>query len=620
MANNIFQAKRTNVSGRTPNTTGSYVTNSQYIAAGEFALNMADGILYSSNGSAVITVGSNLVNQKITNSFTIDNNKAVRFTTVNASAVSYFIQQNDDNFVFYSTNTAYGTRPIWSVYANSITSNLQIQIPLQPLLGLVANGSIGSPGQLLASNGSSTYWTTVSGTGTVTSVDSANGIAGGPITGSGTLYVVAGNSTVFVNASGVHVNTSAIPAAVNVDAQYTWTNTQTFTNTITFNSTINATSNNASNFNGQPASYYTNASNITTGTLPWAQAPTGTVNTSGNFTLSGNTTLSGTNTTVSSNLNVTGSFLNVASAFVVNSTGAYHTGTVNAASHTVGTSTIANSTGVYAGVVNATTHSSGATFTANSTLVNAAAINVTGQVNTSTFYATSANIVSKIQLGTPTAFSFGANAIIEIDANQNTYTQIVVQNANTGNNASSDLVVTADTGNDSVDYIDLGINNSLYNQPLYNIIGAKDGYLYASNGALAIGTLTAKEVILHANGATSTDRKLTVNATAITIANSVTLVANGSAGVAGYVLTSNGATGSPYWSQAAGGGSVYLKGGASTIGSLATEGQNIFRVNANTLNNDTTIATGENAQATGPLSVASGKTLTIQTGARVAIV
>ena len=66
------------------------------------------------------------------------------------------------------------------------------------------------------------------------------------------------------------------------------------------------TANNATNFNGQPASYYTNATNITTGELPWTQAPTGTVNTSGNFTLSGNNTLAGTNTVISSNVTLSG--------------------------------------------------------------------------------------------------------------------------------------------------------------------------------------------------------------------------------------------------------------------------------------------------------------------------
>ena len=71
MANNVFQVKRTTVSGRQPNTTGSYATNSQYIAAGEFALNMADGILFTSNGSTVIPVGANNLNINVTGNATI---------------------------------------------------------------------------------------------------------------------------------------------------------------------------------------------------------------------------------------------------------------------------------------------------------------------------------------------------------------------------------------------------------------------------------------------------------------------------------------------------------------------------------------------------------------------
>ena len=56
MANNKILIKRTNVPGRVPNTTNS--SNSMYIAAGEFALNMADKQLYTSNGSSLITIGS----------------------------------------------------------------------------------------------------------------------------------------------------------------------------------------------------------------------------------------------------------------------------------------------------------------------------------------------------------------------------------------------------------------------------------------------------------------------------------------------------------------------------------------------------------------------------------
>jgi len=58
MSDILIQVKRTNVAGRTPNTTN--VANAQYIAEGELALNLPDGVLYSSNGSALIEVGAKL--------------------------------------------------------------------------------------------------------------------------------------------------------------------------------------------------------------------------------------------------------------------------------------------------------------------------------------------------------------------------------------------------------------------------------------------------------------------------------------------------------------------------------------------------------------------------------
>jgi len=45
--------------------------------------------------------------------------------------------------------------------------------------------------------------------------------------------------------------------------------------------------NNTTYLNGQPASYYTNATNITTGTLPYAQIPANVINTTAAFTISG---------------------------------------------------------------------------------------------------------------------------------------------------------------------------------------------------------------------------------------------------------------------------------------------------------------------------------------------
>ena len=190
MANKL-QIKRTSVSGRTPNTTNS--GNTHYIDTGEFALNMADGILYSSNGSAVIEIGSNTTTQRITNALNVDNDRRINFSTVNTSASAYFIQQNDDNFVFYTTNTAYGARAVWSIYANSVTSNLRFttqttfngNVDLN-VVAVYANGTPGTAGQVLASNGSSTYWV------------------------------------------------SPGAASVNTSAQFSWTNTHTFSANVSF--------------------------------------------------------------------------------------------------------------------------------------------------------------------------------------------------------------------------------------------------------------------------------------------------------------------------------------------------------------------------------------------------
>ena len=140
---------------------------------------------------------------------------------------------------------------------------------------------------------------------------------------------------------------------------------------------------------------------------------------------------------------------NVGTAVVANATGVWTTGTVNAAAHTTAGLTInatsivpasnssgqllGNSTARFAlsattidattitgtsanvtGSVNASSHTVGTTFTANATLVNAAAINITGQVNTATLYATtSANIASAVQANATGIWTTGtANAAV----------------------------------------------------------------------------------------------------------------------------------------------------------------------------------------------------------------
>lgn len=101
MANTKFQIKRSAVSGRLPNT--SDPSNTAFIDAGELAINLIDEKVFSSNGTISFEVGANL-------------------TSISVSG----------NATFSS---------------------------------IVANGSVGTDGQVLASNGSTVYWETAAGGG-----------------------------------------------------------------------------------------------------------------------------------------------------------------------------------------------------------------------------------------------------------------------------------------------------------------------------------------------------------------------------------------------------------------------------------------------------------------------
>jgi hypothetical protein len=155
------------------------------------------------------------------------------------------------------------------------------------------------------------------------------------------------------------------------------------------------------------------------------------------------------------------------------------------------------------------------------------------------------SVGNKVGVNVGSGFAFGTTSVGEFKGTANTFVQVIVQNANTGSNASSDFVLTADSGNNEIDFLDIGINSSTYSNATFSIGGAKDGYIYTSNSHLTIGTASAKEIIFHANGTTSANRKMTINATAITIANGVALSVNNDVGTVGEVLSSNGSA--VYW-------------------------------------------------------------------------
>lgn len=95
--------------------------------------------------TSTLFIGNSTVNTFIsTSGITVNNNVNINFRTVNAAATVGMRQQNDDNFVFYTTNTAYGQRAVFSIYANSATSALNISTDLQASANLLMNSGYGS--------------------------------------------------------------------------------------------------------------------------------------------------------------------------------------------------------------------------------------------------------------------------------------------------------------------------------------------------------------------------------------------------------------------------------------------------------------------------------------------
>jgi hypothetical protein len=152
-----------------------------------------------------------------------------------------------------------------------------------------------------------------------------------------------------------------------------------------------------------------------------------------------------------------------------------------------------------------------------------------------TVSGTSVTGVNSILAG-PT-FTPLANTMSGFVSNVNSYTQLTIQNKSTGTDATTDFVATADNGTDTVNYLDLGIINSGYDNgtptnSLGNIVYAADSYLYAqgnvsntsqSGGNLAIGTTVAgKSVKIFAGGANANSIIATVSNTGLAVTGNVT--------------------------------------------------------------------------------------------------
>jgi len=260
------------------------------------------------------------------------------------------------------------------------------------------------------------------------------------------------------------------------------------------------------NANGITADNISATANVYAGNLISDGAIVGNVD-AGNVSLTGNIVVNSltANTTVTAQGNVTGNNLISNVAIIVqgsggNITGAdgVYAGILNATGNVVGGNVVANAN-VVAGNLTLEPYLSGQVtahygyFTGN--------VDVLGNLNASigVVYANSGIFYGNLVTGNNAGFAgfpgftqLGSNVVFQFAGNVNSYSQLNFENVSNGTHASTDLVLTADNGNDSSYFLNVGLAGSAWDgtqdNSLTDALGPNDGYIYVHDGNLVIGT------------------------------------------------------------------------------------------------------------------------------------
>lgn len=112
------------------------------------------------------------------------------------------------------------------------------------------------------------------------------------------------------------------------------------------------------------------------------------------------------------------------------------------------------------------------------------------------------NVARQLTVAENYGFNTLSNTIAYFGANTTTFAQVNLQNIGGGTASSVDFVATSNNGNDGINYVDLGINNSSFTDASFSIAGANDAYLYTAGGNIAIGAASASKDILFFQGGT----------------------------------------------------------------------------------------------------------------------
>lgn len=301
MAKNKFQLKRTAVSGRAPNTTNS--SNTSYIDAGELALNLADGILYSSNGSAAFQIGANLASLTVQNIYANGGIGAagqvlasggsgnVYWTNMTGGGGGSFDQNGQ--YTFTNTISFSNTVTFSNSTSNTIISAANIFMGNTTVFTRIRPGNVNLQGTLLTLQSSDTTNTVSLSSNSFSITDGANTLTvnSSAVVLNGTQFAVfssnAGSADVANNANYLGGNTAAdLQTYANNKAANAYSNAVSYVDgkIATANAAITG---NAATAYSNATVYASNATNISSGTLAYARLPANVINTTAAFTFSG---------------------------------------------------------------------------------------------------------------------------------------------------------------------------------------------------------------------------------------------------------------------------------------------------------------------------------------------
>lgn len=573
MANTVFKLRRSSVAGKSPNTST--------LSIGELAINLTDRKLFSSDGTDIFETGSNLTSLSVFSDITVGNS-AVN-TTINSTALS--------------------------------------------VKSIVANGSVGSTTQVLSSNGTGIYWAS-------------------PTAGS-----VGGSNT------QIQFNDSS---ASNGSADFTFNKS---TNTIT----IGSSSNTFNTFFGNSIFHGYAKTDLQNKTIDFGVESSNALgNFSSYFYLNGTTPqmwayagpsdgsqmyidfyVVGANQTVGSATlesvyykQFGANEKNILNRFISNSTTSYYESSysntadgiynsvVTVSNSSVSSITLGNSS--VNAVVNSTTFS-GTANNANFVKANTGIVsNSSGVFVNSSYIATlTANNTSFV--GSVSAANVVSNA--QLSANLGNYQTTAGLSANVAtltSNSATFLGSSITFGNSTGIFTTGTINSASFTVGTSTIANSTGVYTGVVNGStISVGT------------------SVIANTSRLVIGTGVGVQANGDIGTAGQILTSNGTT--VYWStvtsSVAGSNtqiqfndsgsanatagftfdktSNTLSIGNTTVNTTANSASvlpGIMYHNYQTINIDYTVANNYSASMVGPVTVATGKTLTINSGARFVVI